>query len=288
MLGSIMKTILLADDNEFIRKKMTRELNKLGYNTFCVQNGTDAVSFLNMVKTDMAVVDMNLPELNGFQLISYIKEHTSTTKIIATTSNRHVNLDIASRLGADMVLTKPIPAEKFQNAVIQQFNQINELLELFPPPVPQKPKAANTPPLHLLVYTSEYTGKDEDINNVLKDIIRDSKINNRQYNITGLLFYHSRSFVQIIEGQDNDLEELMSILESDPRHKNIIRIVYEPIEKRAFSDWNMSSFDLSDHIDINADKLCTIKEMYKESLKIKTNILVHFYTAMLRAEDLST
>lgn len=266
---------------------MTRELKKLGYNTFGVQNGVDAVSFLNMVKIDMAVVDMNLPKLNGFQLISYIKAHDSTTKIIATTSNRHVNLSIASRLGADTVLTKPIPAEDFQNAVTQQFNQINHLLEQFPPVKPQDIETVDDASLHLIVYTSEYTGKDEDINEVLNHIIERATINNNQYNITGLLFYHSRSFVQIIEGQDSDLESLMAILENDPRHKNITRIIDEGIERKAFSDWNMSSFNLSDHVDINADKLCTIKEMYKETLKTKANILVHFYTAMLHAEDLS-
>ena len=90
--------------------------------------------------------------------------------------------------------------------------------------------------MHLIVYTSEYIGKAEDVDAALADIVARSKINNTEYDITGLLFYHGGRFVQLLEGEQDSLEGLMSILEEDERHQNIQRIVDQPIKERAFQE----------------------------------------------------
>lgn len=135
--------------------------------------------------------------------------------------------------------------------------------------------------MHFIVYTSEYIGKEEDINLVLDDIVKKSKINNPVYGITGLLFYHNKRFIQVLEGEKEALEGLMSILEKDNRHKNIQRILDQQIKKRGFMDWNMDSLNLTEGQDIDPDELIRIRDAYKKHLFVDSKLLVEFYKAML-------
>ena len=135
--------------------------------------------------------------------------------------------------------------------------------------------------MHLIVYTSEYIGRDEDINSALDDLVRKSQINNPEFGITGLLFYHNRRFIQVLEGDRKALEGLMSILEKDNRHKNIQRILDQPIKKRGFQDWNMDSLNLSEDQHIDPDELIRIRDAYKKHLLVDSRFLVELYKAML-------
>lgn len=135
--------------------------------------------------------------------------------------------------------------------------------------------------MHLIVYTSEYTGREEEIDLVLDEIVKTSKVNNPEHRITGLLFYHNRRFIQVLEGERNALEELMSIIEQDTRHKDIQRILDQPIKKRGFTDWNMDSCNLSEDRDINPEELIRIRDAYKKNLLVDSKYLVELYKAML-------
>ena len=135
--------------------------------------------------------------------------------------------------------------------------------------------------MHFIVYTSEYIGKEEDINPVLDDIVKKSKIHNPEYGITGLLFYHNQRFIQVLEGERDALEGLMSILEKDNRHRNIQRIIDQQIKKRGFNDWNMDSLNLAEGQDIDPDELIRIRDAYKKHLLVDSRLLVDFYKAML-------
>jgi hypothetical protein len=135
--------------------------------------------------------------------------------------------------------------------------------------------------MHLIIYTSKYVGREEDIDDVLADIVTRSKINNLEFDITGLLFYHNGRFIQVLEGDRDSLEGLMSILEKDGRHQNIQRIVDQTIKKRAFKEWNMDSLNLSEDATIDPDELIRIRDAYKKHLLVDSKLLVDLYKAML-------
>ena len=141
--------------------------------------------------------------------------------------------------------------------------------------------------MHLIVYTSEYIGKAEDVDAALADIVARSKINNTEYDITGLLFYHGGRFVQLLEGEQDSLEGLMSILEEDERHQNIQRIVDQPIKERAFQEWGMGSLNLSEDAVIDPDELVRIQQAYEKHLFVDSRLLIEFYKAMLALGSLS-
>ena len=135
--------------------------------------------------------------------------------------------------------------------------------------------------MHLIIYTSKYVGRAEDINDILADIVIRSEKNNLKYGITGLLFYHNGRFIQVLEGERGSLEGLMSILEKDGRHQNIQRIVDQTIKKRAFKEWSMDSLNLSEDATIDPDELIRIRDAYKKHLLVDSKLMVEFYKAML-------
>ncbi|MEM6821798.1 MAG: BLUF domain-containing protein, partial [Verrucomicrobiota bacterium] len=140
--------------------------------------------------------------------------------------------------------------------------------------------------MHLIVYISQYTGPAENIDEVLSSIVEKAKTRNPERDITGVLFYHNGTFLQIIEGPHASLEDLMSKLKEDSRHNKIERIIDEDISGRSFKEWNMDSFNLSETDKIDPDELRKIKNAYKRSFFIKADYLAEFYKLMLSTHEL--
>jgi hypothetical protein len=89
----------------------------------------------------------------------------------------------------------------------------------------------------------------------------------------------------VLEGDREALEGLMAILEKDDRHRNIQRIVDQPIKKRSFKEWNMDSFNLSEETAIDPDELIRIRDAYKKHLLVDSRLMVELYKAMLSMEE---
>lgn len=140
--------------------------------------------------------------------------------------------------------------------------------------------------MHIIVYTSELASDEDDVNKLLADVVAKSKINNPRRGISGLLFYHNGRFLQIIEGEHDALEQLMSILQQDSRHKDIVRIIDEDIYQRSFAQWNMDSLNLSPDETIDLKELEIIRDVIKRNMDIDTGILAEFYKAMLATHEL--
>ena len=139
--------------------------------------------------------------------------------------------------------------------------------------------------MHIIVYTSEYTGLPEDIGVDLRDITEVSKVKNKQTAITGALLYHNGRFVQIIEGEQEALEELMATLHRDSRHKNIERLVDESVAARKFQDWNMDSFNLNELSQVEPEKLRQIRDTYKYNFVVEGDILMNFFKISLQSSE---
>lgn len=73
----------------------------------------------------------------------------------------------------------------------------------------------------------------------LRAILKVSRNRNSQHCVTGMLLYASGSFFQVLEGDEATLTELFDLIASDWRHKNVTKIIHEPIAQRAFGDWTV-------------------------------------------------
>jgi two-component system chemotaxis response regulator CheY len=112
---SSRKVVLIVDDDAAIRTLMKRTLQRLGLKVFEASNGRAAISYLTNYKPDLVCLDLVLPELSGFEIITFIRRNRRFDALpVLVISGRHLPEDQAqaSEQGASAYLTKPFkPAE---------------------------------------------------------------------------------------------------------------------------------------------------------------------------------
>jgi hypothetical protein len=139
--------------------------------------------------------------------------------------------------------------------------------------------------LYIYIYTSIYTGQN--ISTDLEDIIHQAKKNNPIHNVSGVLFFHNNRFLQIIEGDKKNLDQLKLNITKDSRHKEIQQLFYEPILSKSFSNWNMDTFNLSDKENVNIKELNLVSEVYKTNFLPRGDQLADFYKETLGSNFLT-
>ena len=88
-----------------------------------------------------------------------------------------------------------------------------------------------------LVYCSTATQAFGD--QELAQLLDTSRTANEARDITGLLLYRDGEFVQILEGEEREVEALMARIATDPRHTDVRVLLREPLHERRFADWTM-------------------------------------------------
>lgn len=78
----------------------------------------------------------------------------------------------------------------------------------------------------------------------LKAILREARIFNSQHQITGLLLYKDCSFMQVLEGNEEQVSALYKRICNDRRHTNVVTLIKREIERRDFRNWAMACFNL--------------------------------------------
>jgi uncharacterized membrane protein (DUF373 family) len=73
----------------------------------------------------------------------------------------------------------------------------------------------------------------------LEDILRTARENNARLGITGMLLYGNKTFIQILEGEEGVVHELVKTIKRDPRHTNFQIVKEKPIEQHEYADWSM-------------------------------------------------
>lgn len=110
--------------------------------------------------------------------------------------------------------------------------------------------------MKFVLYSSESKLNNVDLNELLKAAIE----KNARLNITGFLISHSSGFIQYIEGDDKDIDELYAKIADDERHSNVITLLDGQITERIYQEWDMG------HVYIDNDE--TIEKLMKtDSLK---------------------
>lgn len=98
-------------------------------------------------------------------------------------------------------------------------------------------KVGTAPGLISLTYLSLATEPLDDT--ALGELLAVSRDRNERHGVTGLLLYADAQFVQTLEGTERDVEETMSRIRVDPRHRDLDVTLVEEIEERFFPEWSM-------------------------------------------------
>jgi CheY-like chemotaxis protein len=106
-----MAAILIVEDERFSVALLKEALQRAGHKVMFAKNGTDGVARTKKDLPDLVIMDMNMPEMNGWEAIRQIKSNTSTRKIpiIALTSAVTAeDRDEAYSAGCDAYEAKPV------------------------------------------------------------------------------------------------------------------------------------------------------------------------------------
>lgn len=104
--------LLLADDEEPLRRILGRELQRKGHGVVLAEDGTRALRLLAEEDFDVAVLDIRMPGLDGLAVLKALKEDVAPPEVILLTGNATVeNAVEAMKLGAYDFVTKPCRIE---------------------------------------------------------------------------------------------------------------------------------------------------------------------------------
>ncbi len=106
------KTILVVDDEEFIRLNLKRIFSEENYNVLLENTGNGAIERIKSDKIDIALLDINLPDINGLDVLKQIKEIQPDLLVIMITGYASVESAVnAIKLGAYDYIKKPFKAD---------------------------------------------------------------------------------------------------------------------------------------------------------------------------------
>ena len=80
----------------------------------------------------------------------------------------------------------------------------------------------------------------------LTDLLVEIREKNKRQDVTGMLLYHNSSFIQVIEGEQDTIDQLFDKLKKDQRHKNILVLLEHKIDQRSFPNWSMGFQEVDD------------------------------------------
>lgn len=110
--------VLIADDEEAIREVVASLLEAQGYRCLTVGNGREALNKLSEHRVDLVLSDMMMPEMDGLQLLSWVRTHDRDVPVIMVTAMHDVSTALeAMRRGAYDYILKPFERDQLLMSV---------------------------------------------------------------------------------------------------------------------------------------------------------------------------
>ena len=140
--------------------------------------------------------------------------------------------------------------------------------------------------MHLIAYTSRYSGDTADIESVLADIVKTAKEANPKRGITGVLFFDRDRFVQVIEGEKTALNDLLELIKADPRHDDIEVIFDGEEDHQEFTEWNMDAFKLHGASQFDDEEvLKNFRKIYQANFKLSSSQISRWIKMLINEPD---
>jgi CheY-like chemotaxis protein len=114
--------ILVVDDEPNIRELLTQELTEAGYRVSAAANGREAIARVRSERPDLVILDVMMPEMNGFDVAAVLKNDPATMEIPIVILSIVQDHDRGFRLGIDRYLTKPLDTDLL-------FREVGTLIE---------------------------------------------------------------------------------------------------------------------------------------------------------------
>ena len=107
-------TILIADDEANIRRILETRLQLLGHQVLSAQNGDEALELFRAHEPDLLVLDVMMPQLDGFAVLERIRGYSDVPIILLTAFSDVSNRITGLQLGADDYMVKPFSPKELE------------------------------------------------------------------------------------------------------------------------------------------------------------------------------
>ncbi len=114
-----MASILIVDDTLFMRASIKKMIEENGHSVAGeASNGFEAIETYAVVKPDVVLMDITMPDMDGLEALKRIREMDSTAKVIMCTAmGQQMMVAKAIELGAQQFIVKPFTADVLTNAI---------------------------------------------------------------------------------------------------------------------------------------------------------------------------
>ncbi len=121
IVETIMRKILIIDDEAPVRKILARLLEKNEYEVIEAVNGKKGISLFNQHNPDLVITDLIMPEKEGLETIRELKQINPEVQIIAISgggiTDPKMYLGLASKFGAVQTFSKPVDNKTLISAI---------------------------------------------------------------------------------------------------------------------------------------------------------------------------
>lgn len=98
---------VVVDDDEDIRNLLEAVLQQAGFNVHCAANGLEAISLIRRVDPAVVILDLALPDIDGFEVLRRVRTFSQTYVVVLTGRTEESDLLTSFHAGADDYVTKP-------------------------------------------------------------------------------------------------------------------------------------------------------------------------------------
>jgi len=163
-MSKYSEKVLIVEDDQELAGLLEIILGKAGYKTKKADNGKDALRSYREWMPDLILLDVMIPEMDGFEVCKTIRNEPSNSYvpiIMVTTMNSYLNKEKGFNSGADDYVTKPFKNEELLLRVRSHLTRVQKLLALTRPKlttgylqsnmIGSAPQYKDDPPLHKLI-----------------------------------------------------------------------------------------------------------------------------------------
>lgn len=126
--------ILLIEDDSILNETLTDYLNLKGNEVINLEDGTDAIHVIDKSNFDLYIIDINIPHINGLEIIKYIRNKDIETPIIMITASMELeSLKSAYKNGCDDYIKKPFYLDELNiriSKLISKSQNKNNLIKI--------------------------------------------------------------------------------------------------------------------------------------------------------------
>tara|TARA_B100001989_G_scaffold235292_1_gene196405 strand:- start:402 stop:1805 length:1404 start_codon:yes stop_codon:yes gene_type:complete len=125
-----MKKILIIEDEEVMAATLDEYLMHSMHDIHIVQNGTDGIKAIEQIKPDAVLLDLNLPDMHGFEILKLLHKNHKHCAVIVITGQASMSAAVdAMKLGAHDFVPKPVSPERLRVSLQNALERV-ELQEI--------------------------------------------------------------------------------------------------------------------------------------------------------------